>query len=66
VCGGEQRLLGCVRRGTRCRRRRVSGVFRVEQQLGKIYVYTHGSYALSDSVNVGQTTGPSAIRIATF
>jgi hypothetical protein len=33
---------------------------------GKIYVYTHGSYALSDSVNVGQTTGPSAIRIATF
>jgi hypothetical protein len=31
-----------------------------------VYVYTHGSgsYALSDSISVGQ--GPSAIRIATF
>jgi hypothetical protein len=29
-----------------------------------VYVYTHGSYTVSDSISVGQ--GPSQIRIATF
>jgi hypothetical protein len=31
---------------------------------GTVYVYTHGTYAVSDSINVGQ--GPTLIRIATF
>jgi hypothetical protein len=33
-------------------------------QTGSVYVYTHGTYALSDSISFGQ--GPSQIRIATF